>query len=120
MMSPRISRSMALLDGTSFDQTHCKTDLPNRMILRFSIGDKSAGDQNRPRKANLVVGYTTPNGGLDGWVSLAVHVMGAEIPDVLQPDALLWIEKAHRPVVKVLPESGQLPMRQLAPRVRVV
>ncbi|PRD33298.1 UNVERIFIED_CONTAM: Astacin [Trichonephila clavipes] len=46
--------------------------------------------------------------------------MGAEIPDVLQPGALQQFGKTQGPVVKVLPVSGQRPMRQLALRVRVV
>ncbi|GFV68621.1 uncharacterized protein TNCV_2274841 [Trichonephila clavipes] len=34
----------------------------------------------------LVLG-TTPNGGVDGWASRAARVMGAAIPNVLQPGA---------------------------------
>ncbi|GFU86754.1 e3 ubiquitin-protein ligase RNF13 [Trichonephila clavipes] len=32
---------------------------------------------------------TTPNGGVDGWPSTAAHVMGAAIPNVLQPGAFI-------------------------------
>ncbi|GFT29762.1 hypothetical protein TNCV_4891631 [Trichonephila clavipes] len=36
---------------------------------------------------------TTPNRGVSGWVSLAAHVIGAGMPDVLQPGTLRWFEK---------------------------
>ncbi|GFS82992.1 hypothetical protein TNCV_1568581 [Trichonephila clavipes] len=55
-----------------------------------------------------------------GVVSLAVHVMGAAIPDVLQPGTLRWFGKTQEPVVKVLPVPRQQPMRQLALHLRVV
>ncbi|GFY34252.1 uncharacterized protein TNCV_2505551 [Trichonephila clavipes] len=71
-------------------------------------------------RCNPVVHDTTPNGGVGRWVSLAAHVMGTAIPDVLQPGALRWFEKTQGPVVKVLPVSGQWAMRQLFQRMRVV
>ncbi|GFX04853.1 hypothetical protein TNCV_2248361 [Trichonephila clavipes] len=49
---------------------------------------------------------TTLNRGIGGWVSLAAHVMGALISDILQPGALRWFGKTQKPVVKVLPLSG--------------
>ncbi|GFV64208.1 hypothetical protein TNCV_1807061 [Trichonephila clavipes] len=46
-------------------------------------------------QSNLVVGDTTLNGDIDGWMSLAAHVMSATIPDVLQPGALRWFGKTQ-------------------------
>ncbi|GFV04857.1 hypothetical protein TNCV_1983791 [Trichonephila clavipes] len=37
-----------------------------------------------PLQSNLIMCDTTPIGGVGGWVTLAAHVMGAAIPDVLQ------------------------------------
>ncbi|GFW99151.1 e3 ubiquitin-protein ligase RNF13 [Trichonephila clavipes] len=54
------------------------------------------------------------------WVSLAAHIMGATIPDILQLGALRWFRKKQRPLVKVLPVSEQRPMRQLALHERLV
>ncbi|GFX72033.1 e3 ubiquitin-protein ligase RNF13 [Trichonephila clavipes] len=54
------------------------------------------------------------------WVSLAAHLMGAVIPDVLQPGAFRWFGKTKGSVVKMLPVSGQRPKRQLAQHLRVV
>ncbi|GFU70320.1 hypothetical protein TNCV_2106591 [Trichonephila clavipes] len=50
--------------------------------------------------------------GFGWWVSLAAHIMGSTIPDVLHPDTGV--------IVKVLPVSGQRPMRQLALHVHVM
>ncbi|GFY09457.1 e3 ubiquitin-protein ligase RNF13 [Trichonephila clavipes] len=64
------------------------------------------------------LGHTsTPNGGVDGRASRAAHVMGAAIPNVLQPFAFVWLEKTQEPLVKVLPVPGWRPMKQLALRV---
>ncbi|GFT01103.1 uncharacterized protein TNCV_4054921 [Trichonephila clavipes] len=46
-------------------------------------------------KGDLVPFGTTPNGGFDGWASRAAHVMGAAIPNVLQPGAFTWFEKTQ-------------------------
>ncbi|GFT44073.1 hypothetical protein TNCV_3125111 [Trichonephila clavipes] len=73
-----------------------------------------------PLQSNLVVHDTTPNGGVGGWVSLAAHVKGIAISDVLQSGALRWFEHTQGSVMKVLLVSGQYPMRQLAVRARVV
>ncbi|GFV74431.1 hypothetical protein TNCV_5128731 [Trichonephila clavipes] len=53
-------------------------------------------------------------------VSLAAHVMGAAISDVLHPGSLRWFRKTEGLVVKVLHVPGQRLMRQLALRMRVV
>ncbi|GFY35686.1 e3 ubiquitin-protein ligase RNF13 [Trichonephila clavipes] len=58
-----------------------------------------------------------PNGCIDGRASRAAHVMGAVIPNVIQPGTFVWFEKKHDPVVKVLPVPGGRPMKQLAVRV---
>ncbi|GFS81086.1 e3 ubiquitin-protein ligase RNF13 [Trichonephila clavipes] len=47
----------------------------------------------------------------------AAHVMGATIPNVLQPSASIWFEKTQGPLMKVLPVPGWRPMKQLAVRV---
>ncbi|GFV70181.1 uncharacterized protein TNCV_2553251 [Trichonephila clavipes] len=60
---------------------------------------------------------TTPNEGVDGWASTAAHVMGAAIPNVLQPDTFVWFEKKQRPLVKVLPVPGWWSMKQFSVRV---
>ncbi|GFW13067.1 e3 ubiquitin-protein ligase RNF13 [Trichonephila clavipes] len=59
----------------------------------------------------------TPNRGVDGWVSRAVHVIGTAIPNVLQPGTFEWFEKTQGPLVKVLPVPGLRPMKQLVVRV---
>ncbi|GFV41204.1 hypothetical protein TNCV_2979581 [Trichonephila clavipes] len=54
-------------------------------------------------------------------VLLSAHVMGAAIPNVLQPGALSWFWKTQGPVVKVLPISddrGRRRRRRLFPEGR--
>ncbi|GFU74108.1 uncharacterized protein TNCV_1642321 [Trichonephila clavipes] len=46
--------------------------------------------------------------------SRAAHVMGAAIPNVLQPGAFIWFEKIQGLLVNVLPVPGWRPMKQLA------
>ncbi|GFY02801.1 hypothetical protein TNCV_3506811 [Trichonephila clavipes] len=46
---------------------------------------------------NILVRFTTPNGGVDRWVSRAAHVMGTVIPNVLQPGTFVWFEKIGTP-----------------------
>ncbi|GFW00064.1 uncharacterized protein TNCV_3568541 [Trichonephila clavipes] len=70
-----------------------------------------------PLQSSFFVRGTTPNGGIDGWASRAAHVMGAKIPNVLQPGAFVRFEKTQGPIVKVLPVPGWRPMKQLAVRV---
>ncbi|GFT95723.1 uncharacterized protein TNCV_310981 [Trichonephila clavipes] len=70
-----------------------------------------------PLQSNFLVRCTTPNGGVDSWVSRAAHIMGTAIPNVLQPDAFVWFEKTHVPLMKVLLVPGWLPTKQLAVRV---
>ncbi|GFX45521.1 uncharacterized protein TNCV_2740581 [Trichonephila clavipes] len=48
---------------------------------------------------------------------MAAYVMGAAIPNVLQPGALIRFEKTDGPLVKVLPVPGRRPMKKLAVRV---
>ncbi|GFU86198.1 uncharacterized protein TNCV_368561 [Trichonephila clavipes] len=60
---------------------------------------------------------TTPNGGIDGWASWAAHVMGSAMPNVIQPGAFVWFEKAQGPLVKVLPVPGLRLMKQLSVRM---
>ncbi|GFS96601.1 hypothetical protein TNCV_3943911 [Trichonephila clavipes] len=52
--------------------------------------------------------------------TLTARVMGAVIPDILQPYTLRWFGKTQGPVVKVLKVSGQQPMRKLALCERVI
>ncbi|GFX17178.1 uncharacterized protein TNCV_2857011 [Trichonephila clavipes] len=54
---------------------------------------------------------------MDGSSSRAAHVIGAAIPNVLQPGAFIWFEKTQRPLVKVLRVPGWRPMKQLAVHV---
>ncbi|GFV41586.1 e3 ubiquitin-protein ligase RNF13 [Trichonephila clavipes] len=70
-----------------------------------------------PLQSNFLVRGTTPSGGVDWWTSRAAHVMGATIPNVLQPDAFIWLEKTHGPLMKELPVPGWRLMKQLAVRV---
>ncbi|GFV65092.1 hypothetical protein TNCV_2303991 [Trichonephila clavipes] len=73
--------------------------------------------------SNTVVHDSTPNGGVSGWVSLAAHITGSVISDVLQPGVLRLFGKTQgscSEVVKVLSMSRQRQMCQLALRVRVV
>ncbi|GFU92075.1 uncharacterized protein TNCV_1659071 [Trichonephila clavipes] len=70
-----------------------------------------------PLQSSFLVCSTTANGGVDGWVSRAVHVMGTAIPNVPQSGAFIWFEKTQEPLVKVLPDPGWRPMKQLAVRV---
>ncbi|GFS53933.1 uncharacterized protein TNCV_3761541 [Trichonephila clavipes] len=67
--------------------------------------------------SSFLVHVTTPNRGADGWGSRAAHVMGAAIPNVLQPGAFVWFEKTRRPRMKVLPVPRWHPMKQLAVRM---
>ncbi|GFX83236.1 uncharacterized protein TNCV_4988301 [Trichonephila clavipes] len=60
---------------------------------------------------------TTPNKGIDGWASRAAHVMGAVIPNVLQPGTFVWFEKTQGILMKVLHVPRWWPMKQLAVRV---
>ncbi|GFX80638.1 uncharacterized protein TNCV_499051 [Trichonephila clavipes] len=67
-----------------------------------------------PLQSSFIVHGTTPNGGVDGLASMAAHVMGAALPNVLQPGAFVWFEKTRGPLVKVLPVPGWRPKKQLA------
>ncbi|GFU33970.1 uncharacterized protein TNCV_656351 [Trichonephila clavipes] len=64
-----------------------------------------------PLQSSFLVCGTTQNGGVDG---CAVHVMGAAIPNFLQPGTLVRFEKAQGLIVKVLPVPGWRPMKKLA------
>ncbi|GFV68008.1 histone-lysine N-methyltransferase SETMAR [Trichonephila clavipes] len=48
---------------------------------------------------------------------MEAHVMGASIPNVLQPGAFIWFEETQGPLMKMLPVSERWPMKQLAIRV---
>ncbi|GFW02053.1 uncharacterized protein TNCV_4853931 [Trichonephila clavipes] len=54
---------------------------------------------------------------MGGEASRAAQVMGAAIPNVLQPGAFVWFEKTQGALMKVLPAPGWRPMKQLAVRV---
>ncbi|GFW76336.1 uncharacterized protein TNCV_1581151 [Trichonephila clavipes] len=54
-----------------------------------------------PQQSSFLMRGTTSNGGIDGWVSREAHLMGAAIPNVLQPGAFVWFEKTQGPPVKV-------------------
>ncbi|GFW31622.1 hypothetical protein TNCV_4682951 [Trichonephila clavipes] len=48
---------------------------------------------SNPLQSSLIVRGTIPNGGVNGWASRAAHVMGAVIPNVLQPGAVIhWYQ----------------------------
>ncbi|GFW13444.1 e3 ubiquitin-protein ligase RNF13 [Trichonephila clavipes] len=64
----------------------------------------------------LLVRGANQNGGVEEWASWAAHVMGAAIPNVLQPGAFVWFEKTQGPLMKILPVPGWRPMKQLAVR----
>ncbi|GFU90896.1 e3 ubiquitin-protein ligase RNF13 [Trichonephila clavipes] len=64
----------------------------------------------------FLVRGTTPNGGVDWWVSRAAYVMGTAILNVLQPSAFVWFEKPQWLLVKQLPVPGWWLMKQLAVR----
>ncbi|PRD26995.1 UNVERIFIED_CONTAM: hypothetical protein NCL1_36562 [Trichonephila clavipes] len=67
-------------------------------------------------QSSFLVRGTTPNGGIDVWASRAAHVMGAAIPNVLQPRTFIWFEKTQGPLMKVLSVIGWQSMEQLAVR----
>ncbi|GFX90724.1 uncharacterized protein TNCV_3730451 [Trichonephila clavipes] len=80
-------------------------------------------DRSRKRSniaGSFLVRGTTPKGGVDGWASRTAHETGYVIPNVLQPGALVWVEKTQRPLVKVLPVPGWRPMKQLAVRMHFI
>ncbi|GFS51745.1 uncharacterized protein TNCV_614081 [Trichonephila clavipes] len=81
----------------------------------YAIFDKRPG--SIPLQSSFLVRVTTPNGDVDGRTSNAAHVMGAAIPNVLQPDAFVWFEKTQGPLVKVIPVPEWRPMKQLAVRM---
>ncbi|GFV37078.1 uncharacterized protein TNCV_791651 [Trichonephila clavipes] len=62
-----------------------------------------AKDELIPLQSSFLMRSTTPNAGVDGWASRAAHVMGAAIPNVLQPGSFAWFEKTQGLLVKVLP-----------------
>ncbi|GFU25511.1 uncharacterized protein TNCV_3621111 [Trichonephila clavipes] len=65
-------------------------------------------------QSSFLVRGTTPNGGVDGWASMAAQQMGAAIPNVLQPGAFVGSEKTHGSLLKVLPVPVWRLMKQLA------
>ncbi|GFW79337.1 e3 ubiquitin-protein ligase RNF13 [Trichonephila clavipes] len=71
----------------------------------------------RSSRSSFLVRGTTPNGGIDGWVSRAAHVIGTTIPNVLRPGAFVGFEDTQGLIMKVLPVPGWWPMKQLAVRV---
>ncbi|GFU07330.1 e3 ubiquitin-protein ligase RNF13 [Trichonephila clavipes] len=81
---------------------------------------KAKARLRRSPRSNFLVHGSTPNGGVDGWVLRAAHVMGTTIPNVLQPVTFIWFEKTQCPLVKVLPVLGWWLRKQLAVRVHFV
>ncbi|GFV61428.1 uncharacterized protein TNCV_2898031 [Trichonephila clavipes] len=59
-----------------------------------------------PLQSSFLVRETTPNGGVDERASRATHVMGAAIPNVLQPGAFVWFGKTQGLLMRVLPVPG--------------
>ncbi|GFW51848.1 uncharacterized protein TNCV_1187801 [Trichonephila clavipes] len=59
----------------------------NSIVINAQIESKFVAEDHGsiPSQSNPVVRDTTPNEGIDGWVSSVAHVTGAAIPDVLQP-----------------------------------
>ncbi|GFY29479.1 uncharacterized protein TNCV_2626501 [Trichonephila clavipes] len=76
-----------------------------------------AKDDLVPFRCSPVSSCAAPNGGVDGWASREAHVMGATIPNVLQPGTFVWFDKTQGPLVKMLPVPGWRPVRQLVVRV---
>ncbi|GFV55343.1 uncharacterized protein TNCV_2268941 [Trichonephila clavipes] len=64
-----------------------------------------------PLQSSFLVHGTTPKECIDRWVSRAAHIMGAAIPDVVQPGAFVWFKKTQRSLMIVLPVSGWQPMK---------
>ncbi|GFY27755.1 uncharacterized protein TNCV_242211 [Trichonephila clavipes] len=60
--------------------------------------------------SSFFVYCTTPNFGVDVWASRATHLMGAAIPNLLQPCAFEWFEKTQGSLMKVLSVPGWRPM----------
>ncbi|GFX24053.1 e3 ubiquitin-protein ligase RNF13 [Trichonephila clavipes] len=67
-----------------------------------------------PFRCSPVSSCATP---LQTEASRKARVMGAAIPNVLQPAAFVWFEKTQGLLMKVLPVPGLRPMKQLAVRV---
>ncbi|GFX39279.1 uncharacterized protein TNCV_3860031 [Trichonephila clavipes] len=94
--------------------------LPNTIVITAEIESEFIAKDDLgsiPLQFNFFVRSLLPNGGVDGWASRATHVMGSEIPNVLQPDAFVWFEKTPGPLMKELPVPGCRLMKQLVVRV---
>ncbi|GFX24895.1 e3 ubiquitin-protein ligase RNF13 [Trichonephila clavipes] len=101
--------------GRSPRDLHTRTRLQS--LLRLNLDSSLKRHASIPLQSCFLVRGITPNGGVDRWASRAEHVMGAVIPNVLQPGAFVWFEKTQGPLVKALPVPGGRPMKQLAVRV---
>ncbi|GFV73404.1 uncharacterized protein TNCV_3389201 [Trichonephila clavipes] len=73
---------------------HTRTRLSSLLRLSLDSSQKTTWF-SIPLQSSFLVRCTTPNGGVDGWASRAAHVMGAVIPNVLQPSAFVWFEKTQ-------------------------
>ncbi|GFU88420.1 uncharacterized protein TNCV_3353601 [Trichonephila clavipes] len=91
--------------------------VPSHQLWERCVAVKQRRPASIPLQSSFFVRGTTRNGGIDGWASRAEHVMGAAIPNVLQPDVFVWFEKTQGPLMKVLPLPRWQPMKQLAVRV---
>ncbi|GFU83445.1 e3 ubiquitin-protein ligase RNF13 [Trichonephila clavipes] len=83
---------------------HTRTRLSS--LLRLSLDSSLKMNSFLSAAVQFPHARTIPNGGVDGWASRAAHVMGAAIPNVLQPGAFVWLEKTRGPLVKVLLVPG--------------
>ncbi|GFT21710.1 e3 ubiquitin-protein ligase RNF13 [Trichonephila clavipes] len=93
---------------------HTRTRLSS--LLRLNLDSSLKPPGSIPLQSSFLVRGTTPNGDVDGWMSRTAHVMGAGIPNVLQPGTFVWFEKTQGPLLKLL-VPGWRPMKQLAVRV---
>ncbi|GFV44555.1 e3 ubiquitin-protein ligase RNF13 [Trichonephila clavipes] len=73
------------------------------ILLRLNLDSSLKTTGSIPLQSSFLVRDTTPNACVDRWASKATHVMGAVIPNVLQPDAFVWLKKKQEPLMKVLP-----------------
>ncbi|GFV86173.1 e3 ubiquitin-protein ligase RNF13 [Trichonephila clavipes] len=66
---------------------HTRTQLSS--LLRSNLDSSLKTAWFHSAAVQFPNGGTTPNGGVDGLASRATHVMGAAIPNVLQPEAFV-------------------------------
>ncbi|GFW55357.1 e3 ubiquitin-protein ligase RNF13 [Trichonephila clavipes] len=84
---------------------HTRTRLLSLLRLNLDSSLKTTLD-SIPLPSSLLVHSTSPIGAVDKCTLRATHVMGAAIPNVLQPGAFIWFEETQGPLIKELPVPG--------------